>query len=355
MNAVALASPELFAAVVGQPRAVELLRTAAAAPVHAYLFLGPRGSGKRAGARAFAAALLCPDGGCGHCRSCRLALAGTHPDLREIVREGAAITTAQADQMVALAALAPVESARKVIVAHEFHLLRPDAVAKLLKTLEEPSASTVFVLCADDVPPELVTIASRCVRVAFTAVADAVIESTLVDDGVAAEVAHRAARAAYGDLDRARVLAADPALAARHEAFAAVPRRLDGRGTTVAIVVSELMDLIDAAAEPLKRRHERELEELSERVERYGERGSGRRELDERQRRELRRHRTDELRTGLTVIADAYRQRLLSVEADRRGPLLNAVALVHQMIEELERNPNEVLLLQGLLVRLPGV
>ena len=81
MTPAAIVDP-LFAAAVGQPRDVDLLRAAAQAPVHAYLFHGPQGSGKRAAARAFAAALLCPNGGCGGCRSCRLALDGEHPDVR---------------------------------------------------------------------------------------------------------------------------------------------------------------------------------------------------------------------------------------------------------------------------------
>ena len=78
----------LFDEVVGQPRAVAALRAAAHHPVHAYLFRGPAGSGAAAAARAFAAAVLCPDGGCGHCETCRRALAGTHPDLVSVERTG---------------------------------------------------------------------------------------------------------------------------------------------------------------------------------------------------------------------------------------------------------------------------
>ena len=81
--------PVLFAGVVGQERAVARLWSAARRPVHAYLFHGPPGSGKRAAARGLAAALLCPDGGCGVCNSCRRALAGTHPDLVTVERTGA--------------------------------------------------------------------------------------------------------------------------------------------------------------------------------------------------------------------------------------------------------------------------
>jgi DNA polymerase-3 subunit delta' len=81
-------SPLLFEAVVGQERAVSRLVDASRRPVHAYLLHGPPGSGKRAAARGLAAALLCGDGGCGTCNSCRRALAGTHPDLVTIERTG---------------------------------------------------------------------------------------------------------------------------------------------------------------------------------------------------------------------------------------------------------------------------
>src|SRR5437762_12935162 len=106
-------SEDLFAAVIGQNQAVAKLRDAAIAPVHAYLLAGPPDSGKREAARAFAATLLCRNGGDGTCRNCRLALAGEHPDVREVVRSGPAITMDQARDIVTLASRTPVEGERK--------------------------------------------------------------------------------------------------------------------------------------------------------------------------------------------------------------------------------------------------
>src|SRR4051794_41890562 len=83
---------ELFADVVGQDRAVAELRAAAAKPVHAYLLVGPPGTGKRAAARSFAAALLCPNGGDGSCETCRRVLGGLHPDVIVKERQGGRIT-----------------------------------------------------------------------------------------------------------------------------------------------------------------------------------------------------------------------------------------------------------------------
>src|SRR3954465_12522657 len=113
---------ELFADVVGQDRAVAELRAAAAKPVHAYLLVGPPGTGKRAAARSFAAALLCPSGGDGTCDSCRRAVGGVHPDVVVKERQGARISIEDARDIVRLATRSPVEGNRKVVVLDEFHL-----------------------------------------------------------------------------------------------------------------------------------------------------------------------------------------------------------------------------------------
>ena len=156
----------VWADVVGQDRAVDTLRRAATSPVHAYLFVGPPGSTKDEAARAFAALLLTGREE-SDTRDARLALAGEHPDVREVVRVGPAISAEQAAEIVRQAALSPVEGDRKVLILHEFHLLNAVGAGRLLKTIEEPPASTHFIVLADFVPVDLVTIASRCVRVEF--------------------------------------------------------------------------------------------------------------------------------------------------------------------------------------------
>jgi DNA polymerase-3 subunit delta' len=342
--------------VIGQPEAVRLLQAATDDPVHAYLFLGPPGSGKRDAARTFAAALLCRAGQCGVCRDCTLALAGHHPDVSEFYRAGAAISTEQADEIVRRAALSPVEGDRKVMILDEFHLLQPPVAAKLLKTIEEPPPSTVFLVLADQLVLDLVTIASRCVRVSFRPLGVDDIAQVLRDEGVDADAALAAADAASGDLSRARLLATDPGLAARRAAFASVPTQLDGNGATVAKLTDELLAMIDAAAEPLKARHRDELTALEERVAQTGERGAGRKTMEERHRRELRRHRMDELRFGLATVAGRYRDHLATTSGGRRGlDEIAAVGRIHEALETLERNPNESLLLQALLLGLPPV
>lgn len=350
MNDVPL---DLYAGVVGQDRAVDQLRRAVAAPVHAYLLVGPAGSTKDEAARAFAVELL---GGHG-ARDDRLALAGEHPDIREVVRIGPAISAEQAREVVRLAALAPVEGERKVLILHELHLLRPEGAALLLKTIEEPPPSTAFVVLADFVPADLVTVASRCVRIEFRSIPDDLLAARLVHEGVAADVASAVAAAAGGDLTRARILAVDPSFAARRAAFATIPQRLDGSGATVIRLAAEVLDLIEQAAAPLIERQATEAGEVAARAEQLGERGSGRKQLEERHRRQLRRHRVDELRSGLGALARAYRDLLVAGVDPGHGSsdtYAAAVDRIHAVLQSLEHNPNEALLLQSLFWSLPA-
>lgn len=336
---------------------------AATAPVHAYLFVGPPGVGKRAAARSFAAQLLCPSGGDGTCSSCRRALAEAHPDLVVVEREGAFVTVEQAHAVTRLAARSPTEGGRKVLVLPDLHLVR-DAGPALLKTVEEPPAGTVFVLLAEFVAPELVTIASRCVRVDFSPLSPERVAEALVAEGTGPGLAAGAAAAAGGRLDRARLLVSDPAFAARQALWRSVPDRLDGTGAAVAQLVDELVASLDAAVEPLAARQAAEVAEAEGSPTPTGRRSrrtrapaasAGRtaaKEVDERHKRELRRHRTDELRSGLGALGGHYRD-LLVAGADPR-PCLDALAALTSSAGALARNPNETLLLQSLLLRLPA-
>ena len=338
--------------VIGQAVAIARLQSSAAHPVHAYLFVGPAGSTKYEAARAFAALLLSGSEDPGG-RDARLALSGQHPDVREFLRVGPAINKEQADEIVRLAALAPNESARKVLILDEFHLLSPEAAAKLLKTIEEPPESTVFIVLADQMPTDLVTIASRCVRIDFRPITDEEITATLIAEGVLSERASEATVAAHGDVTRARLLANDPKLAERRELFASVPQRLDGTGRVVVTLVEELLGSIEAAAAPLSARHADEVATMTERIAALGKRGSGKKSLEERHKRELRRHRVDELRSGLATLAGTYRDALVGGTVARPDSAVRAVHRIHLALEAFERNPNEPLLLQALLLELP--
>ena len=339
--------------VIGQPDAVRHLRaTADRGAVHAYLFVGPAGSTKLQAARAFAARLM-TGAEASDQRDAALILRGEHPDVREVRRSGARIDAEQARAIIHEASLTPTEGSTKVMILDEFHLLAPEGAGRLLKIIEEPPASVTFVVLADFVPHDLITISSRCARVDFRAIGADVIAARLVTEGVAPPAAMGAARAAHGDLERARVLATDPALAERRAAFADAPHVLDGTGAVAMRTAAHLLGLIDAASETLTARHAAEVAEIDERIKAHGERGSGKKQLEDRHKRELRRYRTDELRSGLAAMAATYRDTAVSTATTNVDACADAVRRIHQAIETLDRNPNEKLLVESLLWSLP--
>lgn len=331
----------------GQPAAARALRAAAGKPVHAYLFVGPPGTGKLTAAKAFAAKLVCTAGAEDDLDCYRRVVSGVHPDVAVFEREGAALTIDQAREIARLAARAPLEAPRTVVVIPDLHLAR-EAAPALLKTLEDPTGPVVFIGLAEFLPPELVTIASRCVRIDFRPLGEEALVDALVAEGIDREKAQVAARLAGGRLDRARLLARDSAAEKRWLVWASVPGRLDGSGATVALLAGELVELLKESVEPLLARQEAEVAAFADKA---TARRQVARDLEDRHKREQRRQRTDELRTGLAALAGVYRDQLARGEI---GPpkAAQAVALIDQLSEDLAYNPGELLALQALLVRL---
>lgn len=288
-----------------------------------------------------------------------------------IERTGAALDVDDARRLIALALRRPLEAARQVLVVTDVHLAERSAPA-LLKTVEEPPPSTVFVLLADDVPPELSTVASRCAEVPFPPVAPDAIAHWLADSGLDADRARSIAEGSGGDLDRARLLAEDPSYAERLALWRSVPGRLDGHGASAGSLARELLAATDAALAPLRAEHAAALEAMEEDAKAMGERAvHGRKDVVDRQHREERRWRTEELRTGLGVLARAYRDRLadalgaggvvggrtgapavVAARPDEARGYAQAVALVSEAAAGLKRNAQETLLLEALFVRL---
>jgi DNA polymerase-3 subunit delta' len=340
--------------VIGQPGAVALLRGSVPRPVHAYLFLGPPGTGRLDAAVAFAAALICPDGGCGVCIACTEVLARRHPDLAVIEREGASISVSQAHEVARTALRTPRSGAYQVLVLVDFHLVGSAAPA-LLKTIEEPPDTTVIIVIAESIPRPFVTIASRCLQVAFDPLSDSAIVEVLLGEGVDPATASSVAGASTGRLDRARLLAVDEGFAARLERWRTVPGRLDGTGARVVELVDELRAAADEPVEVVRVLQAAELAQLAAVAEQRGDRGiPGRQAIDDRHKREQRRVRTDELRAGMATLAATYRERLLGpeVSSQRLAGTLGALETINDASSRLGRNVNEPMLLQWLLLRL---
>ena len=239
--------PAVFNGLVGQDEAVATLTEAAAAAAatvrgeavtpgsmtHAWLFTGPPGSGRSVAARAFAAALQCPDQGCGVCAQCHTTLAGTHADVRSVVPDGLSISVDEMRALVLRAASAPTGGRWQVVLIEDADRLTEKAGNALLKAVEEPSPRTVFLLCTPSTHPDdiSVTIRSRCRVVQLrTPSAESIASMLQARDGVDGALAHLAAAASQGHVGRARRLARDPEARARRAAVLAVPRRLTGIG-----------------------------------------------------------------------------------------------------------------------------
>jgi DNA polymerase-3 subunit delta' len=251
MSAVVAAGEGVWAQVIGQPAVVAELRAAVADPAamtHAWLFTGPPGSGRSVAARAFAAALQCPEGGDGTCHACRTVLAGTHADLHLVVPDGLSIGVAEARELVRIAGRAPSQGRWQTILVEDADRMSEAASNAVLKMIEEPPPRTVVMLCApslhpDDVP---VTIRSRCRVVALrTPPVDAVADVLIRQDGVDPALAAWSAAASGGHVGRARRLARDEAARLARKAVLDVPLSL----VSLAACLDAADDLVTAAQE----------------------------------------------------------------------------------------------------------
>ena len=176
---------QTFDELVGQQYVVRSIKNAVQEGKvgHAYLFCGPRGTGKTSMARLLARAVNCEDkehAPCGKCENCLAAIEGTHPDIIEI---NAANETHVEDvrDLIERARLSPMMGQHKVYIVDEVHQLSSSAASALLKTLEEPPEHVIFILATTDPQKLLPTIISRCQRFDFSKIKNEDIKNHLLD------------------------------------------------------------------------------------------------------------------------------------------------------------------------------
>jgi DNA polymerase-3 subunit delta' len=314
------AIPEALAeATKHQPRARAALVAALVSPSHAYIFRGPRGAGKAAAARAFAAELLAegapdPD----DARRRALLDPSPHPDLAWLRPPGAQhLVEDVRESVIRASSLSPAEGGRRVFVIEEAEDLRDESQNALLKTLEEPAPFAHLILICSE--PELLaeTILSRCAPVEFGPLApDAVLEAL-----GAGEEAAAAARLSGGDVELARLLLGEGGTALRETAEAAAraarsqsPPPEPWRG---------LLDAASAAGQEAGVAEEKRLLEEAEAMAKRGRKGKLTREATEQMRRTERRARTQALDLALAICCAWFRD-LAAVASGADDVVLNA-------------------------------
>ena len=335
----------VFDGLVGQDAVIAELRQAAAAAAailrgeqatamtHAWLFTGPPGSGRSVAARAFAAALLCPDGGCGHCPSCHQVRAGTHADLLLVRPDGLSYGVRQTRSLVLRAAGAPTGGRWLVVVFEDADRATEQAANALLKAIEEPAPRTVWLLCAPSAEELVTTIRSRCRLVTLRTPPPSAVVAILAAEGVDPGRALAAARAAQGHVGRARRLATDAEAARRRDEVLAVPARLTGLGpafTAAAALVRAAETEAAAITEELDVPEREALRQA------FGEGSTGKgvakairgsagamRELEERQKSRATRLKRDALDRALLDLAAFYRD-VLAVQLGAKVELASA-------------------------------
>ena len=342
--------------LVGQEPAVRVLRRAAeaadarlqgargaqtAAMTHAWLITGPPGSGRSNAGRAFAAALECGLKGCGECTQCRTALSGAHPDVTLIRTELLSIRVSEIRELVRRAAMSPTQGRWQALVVEDADRLTEQAADALLKSIEEPAARTIWVLCAPTVEDVVPTIRSRCrLLVLRTPPAAAIADMLVARDGVDPELAGFAARAAQGHIGRARALARDQRVRERRAVVLAIPFELRDLGACLTAAAQ----LVDSAREEAKEttvdvdaRERAELEQalgVGTKGAKPREAAAAVKELEEQQKARAKRWERDVLDRSLVDLMALYRD-VLVLQTDAGVDLVNAE--LQDRIEELAR------------------
>jgi len=329
----------VFDELVGQSHIVASLQDAVRASrngeetqemTHAWLFTGPPGSGRSSAAIAFAAALICPEGGCGTCVDCRSAKAGGHADVEVLRTEGLSIKVDEVRELLQRVAWAPSVGGWRVVVMEDADRLTESAANALLKAIEEPGARTVWLLCAPTLFDVLPTIRSRARHLQLRTPSLADVAEVLVQrDGISPAMADFASRVSQGHIGRARHLASDEAIRSRRNTIMNLPFTI----TDISSAFNAAATLVElAAAEANAQSEIRSEKESQELGLAWGQGATGRgmatggakalKELEKEQKSRATRMVRDSLDGALLDLATLYRD-VLMVQSSLGESLIN--------------------------------
>jgi DNA polymerase-3 subunit delta' len=338
----------VFDELVGQSHIVASLKDAVHASrngdetqemTHAWLFTGPPGSGRSSAAIAFAAALICSEGGCSTCIDCRSAKAGGHADVEILRTEGLSIKVDEVRELLQRVAWAPSVGGWRVVVMEDADRLTESAANALLKAIEEPGARTVWLLCAPTLFDVLPTIRSRARHLQLRTPSPAEVAEVLIArDGISPGMADFASRVSQGHIGRARHLAMQESSRTHRRTIMNLPFTI----STIASAFAAAATLVELATTEAKAvseaRSEKESGDLGLA---WGKGATGRgmaaggakalKELEKEQKSRATRMVRDSLDGALLDLATLYRD-VLMVQSSVNESLINS-----DLVEKIEK------------------
>jgi DNA polymerase-3 subunit delta' len=341
-----LTPPKVFRDVVSQPEAVSALlgeiNREGKNVHHAWLFTGPPGSGRSQLALAFAAALLCSEGGCGACNSCQMIQSRNHPDVQVLNTERVLISIDEVTEFIEKSIQMPALGKYRVMVIEDADRMSERTSNLLLKSLEEPPKGTIWMICAPSEADLLPTIRSRVRRVQLKVpTVDAVAQLLVEKYGIASDLAQNSASQAQSHVGMARRLATNAG--ARERRTQALKAVLSITDIPSAMYVSETLAKLAESdgAQLTAEQDEAERKELlislgvSEESKLNPSSRAQLKRLEESQKRRATRSKRDGLDRILIDLMGLYRD-VLAVQLGTGGPLINV-----DLVEEITKLANE--------------
>jgi DNA polymerase-3 subunit delta' len=239
---------------------------------HSWLFTGPAGSGRSNAAIAFAAGLLCEQGGCSTCINCTTAIDGSHADIELVRTEGLSIKVDEVRELITRTSWSPSIGNYRVVVLEDADRLTESAANALLKVIEEPGARTVWLLCAPTLTDVIPTIRSRCRHLTLRTPSIKAVTHLLIErDGIDPKMAEFAANAAQGHIGRAKYLATNEEARKTREKILSIPFTVKDLASAFE-AANTLVEL--AKSQALAESEVRDEAELAKLKESYGTTGS---------------------------------------------------------------------------------
>lgn len=341
-----LTPPKVFRDVVSQPEAVSALlgeiRREGKDIHHAWLFTGPPGSGRSQLALAFAAALLCSEGGCGTCNSCQMIQTRNHPDVQVLNTERVLISVDEVTEFIEKSIQMPAIGRFRIMVIEDADRMSERTSNLLLKSLEEPPKGTIWMICAPSEADLLPTIRSRVRRVQLKVpTVDAVVQLLVEKYGIAFDLAQSSAAQAQSHVGMARRLATNAG--ARERRTQALKAVLSITDIPSAMYVSETLAKLAESdgAQLTAEQDDAERKELlislgvSEESKLNPSSRAAIRRLEEAQKKRATRSKRDGLDRVLIDLMGLYRD-VLTIQLGTGGALINA-----DLVQEITKLANE--------------